>query len=816
MNKEEPRAFKVYVRIRPPSERELLLKQISCEHYLRVQDEVIWIKEQRSSLAKEYSYSFDGVFTESHNNSIVYTDSVSLLVSQVLQGFNATTFAYGTTGAGKTHTMFGNMMLEGVTESGILYLALEDCFSQINAKRSDFILKLSYLEIYNEHVIDLLDSTGKSNNLLIVEDPIKGIVVPELLEYQISNLQDAHELIVKGNQQRTMASTAINQFSTRSHAVLRITIEQRARERNIIEEVANSKLSLIDLAGSERGAATENRGQRMVEGANINRSLLALGNCINILTDSKNKGKYVPYRDSKLTRILKDSLGGNTKTIMIACISPSIIQFEETMNTLKYAERARNIKNDAVRNIKEVEAHVSEYKEIIQSLRQEIEFLKVQLNRQEESSPKQSFQTEQTSAKSPIKRVRTQAENSNLNLDDSEFDVFSKRLLDNFEEHWEIKNSIKEIDMLNQENNAKLKQYIGQSESGISNRNMREFRNELQALQQNIKENEDMRNELLESLYSNLKVKTELQNSIGNMKVDKKREILELQIALRNLKLEKLDLHIQNTQIKQEALKVKQESEAKDKIISQMKSELDTMKKQLTKQAALPRRKDIYHSASTNSFHKAEDYPKLQNDLSQEFVTSFGYVSSPKTQKIIKLSGLDEARRARKLELQSLSSSKKNIKHQNSYIPNHPGDIDEVPDKKIEVIRSSSVSGSRPMSSKLDSSKNSKKGTVVHTSVRGVFSNLQKANERFLSADRRRATPKEERPKAEDTKIITIAKEKTGKDIKKKEEVTKMNLSKLAKSLNQRILTAEEAAEIVRQQWRKKPTPLVKISLSKM
>ena len=156
-----------------------------------------------------------------------------------------------------------------------------------------------------------------------------------------------------------MAPTGANQFSSRSHAILIFSIEGRSRTRGIKEGIFYSKLQLIDLAGSERAAATENRGQRMVEGANINKSLLALGNCINILSDKAKAGSFVPYRDSKLTRLLKDSLGGNTKTIMISCINPSYLAYEETVNTLKYASRARNIKKKTVRNTREVEMHVS-------------------------------------------------------------------------------------------------------------------------------------------------------------------------------------------------------------------------------------------------------------------------------------------------------------------------------------------------------------------------------------------------------------------------------------------------------------------------
>jgi len=177
-----------------------------------------------------------------------------------------------------------------------------------------------------------------------------------------------------------MAPTGANQVSSRSHAILVVSIESKERARNIKDGITFAKLQMIDLAGSERGAATENRGQRMVEGSNINKSLLALGNCINILSDRGKAGSFVPYRDSKLTRLLKDSLGGNTKTVMIACISPSFMAFEETINTLKYASRARKIKRVPSKNVKEVENHVSRYKEVIDSLRIEINFLRKELS----------------------------------------------------------------------------------------------------------------------------------------------------------------------------------------------------------------------------------------------------------------------------------------------------------------------------------------------------------------------------------------------------------------------------------------------------
>lgn len=187
-------------------------------------------------------------------------------------------------------------------------------------------------------------------------------------------------LLFIGNRRRTTEATNANQTSSRSHAIFQINVTSKPKTKNIHVETLISKLSLIDLAGSERGTVTENRGIRLLEGAKINRSLLALANCINALGDKSKKGFFVPYRDSKLTRLLKDSLGGNSKTVMITNISPASSQIEETLNTLKYASRAKNIKVKVTSNKKIVSLHVAEYKNIINDLRQEIEELKAKLD----------------------------------------------------------------------------------------------------------------------------------------------------------------------------------------------------------------------------------------------------------------------------------------------------------------------------------------------------------------------------------------------------------------------------------------------------
>jgi hypothetical protein len=246
-----------------------------------------------------------------------------------------------------------------------------------NNENLTFSIKLTYLEIYNEQVIDLLGNNEKSDKeksepLLILEDPIKGICIPDITQHKITNVYQVLNLIMLGNSRRTMASTTANQFSSRSHAILELNIEQI----NLKTETSlSSKLSLVDLAGSERGAVE--KGARREEGANINKSLLALGNCINILSDKNKKNSFVPYRDSKLTRLLKDSLGGNISTIMIACISPNFSTFDETLNTLKYASRARKIQKKIMINKNDnFNSDLKGYKEVIDNLRNEVVQLK--------------------------------------------------------------------------------------------------------------------------------------------------------------------------------------------------------------------------------------------------------------------------------------------------------------------------------------------------------------------------------------------------------------------------------------------------------
>eukprot|EP00747_Dinoflagellata_sp_TGD_P162684 gnl/TRDRNA2_/TRDRNA2_180553_c0_seq1.p1 gnl/TRDRNA2_/TRDRNA2_180553_c0~~gnl/TRDRNA2_/TRDRNA2_180553_c0_seq1.p1 ORF type:complete len:1036 (-),score=198.18 gnl/TRDRNA2_/TRDRNA2_180553_c0_seq1:71-3178(-) len=335
----------------------------------------------RLNKSKERRFAFDEAFGYDAVQNQVYLRTTQPLIPGVLQGFNATVFAYGATGAGKTFTMLGNP-----SQPGIMMLTLQDLFSEVAAQKEQehkaFEVKCSFLEVYNENIRDLLRPDGEY--LDVREDPVKGVLIAGISE--VGGLESAKEIMAllhQANKNRMTEATAANVTSSRSHAVLQVVVEQRDRTAGIVAQVNVGKLSMIDLAGSERASVTNNRGMRMIEGANINRSLLALGNCITALSSADS---FVPYRDSKMTRLLKDSLGGNCRTVMIANVTPCHLNYEDTHNTLKYASRARSIKTKAVRNVVHVNYHVSKYNQIIRELRDEVTDLKGKL-----AAPEPSF-----------------------------------------------------------------------------------------------------------------------------------------------------------------------------------------------------------------------------------------------------------------------------------------------------------------------------------------------------------------------------------------------------------------------------------------
>ncbi|KAM6196751.1 kinesin-like protein KIF19 [Sarcoramphus papa] len=333
----------------------------------------------RANRSREKTFVFDMVFDHRATQEEVYVSTTKSLIEGVLSGYNATVFAYGPTGAGKTYTMLGTDC-----EPGIYIRTLDDLFKALEAttKELDYTVSMSYLEIYNEVIRDLLNPS--SGFLDLREDPRGSIQIAGITEVSTTNAQEITQLLMKGNKQRAQEPTAANKMSSRSHTVLQVTVTQKSRRKAISEEVRIGKLFMVDLAGSERAAQTRNQGKRMKEGAHINRSLLALGNCINALSEKRgSRAQFVNFRDSKLTRLLKDSLGGNSRTVMIAHISPASTFFEESRMTLIYAYRAKNIKTQVKCNLRNVSYHVDQYTSIIADLRREIECLKARVENQE-------------------------------------------------------------------------------------------------------------------------------------------------------------------------------------------------------------------------------------------------------------------------------------------------------------------------------------------------------------------------------------------------------------------------------------------------
>lgn len=260
---------------------------------------------------------------------------------------------------------------------------MADLFQRIQDREAEWNAEVvvTFLEIYNEEIRDLLTEPGSPTprgGLQIRED--KSVKVVGLVELRPNSAEEVKQIVLQGNARRTQSPTHANETSSRSHAVLQVHVTQSPRTVSLLEQRTVATLSIIDLAGSERAAATTNMGQRMVEGANINKSLLALGNCINALAESGGAVRHVPYRNSKLTRLLKFSLGGNCKTVMIVCVAPTSSHFDDTHNTLLYAERATKIRTRVVtRNVVNVDRHVGQYVEAINRLNIEVSQLKAKL-----------------------------------------------------------------------------------------------------------------------------------------------------------------------------------------------------------------------------------------------------------------------------------------------------------------------------------------------------------------------------------------------------------------------------------------------------
>ncbi|XP_054951721.1 kinesin-like protein KIF21A isoform X16 [Pan paniscus] len=370
-------SVRVAVRIRPQLAKEKIEGCHICTSVTPGEPQVF--------LGKDKAFTFDYVFDIDSQQEQIYIQCIEKLIEGCFEGYNATVFAYGQTGAGKTYTMGTGFDVNIVEEElGIISRAVKHLFKSIEEKKHiaiknglpapDFKVNAQFLELYNEEVLDLFDTTrdidakSKKSNIRIHEDSTGGIYTVGVTTRTVNTESEMMQCLKLGALSRTTASTQMNVQSSRSHAIFTIHVCQtrvcpqidadNATDNKIISESAQmnefetltAKFHFVDLAGSERLKRTGATGERAKEGISINCGLLALGNVISALGDKSKRATHVPYRDSKLTRLLQDSLGGNSQTIMIACVSPSDRDFMETLNTLKYANRARNIKNKVMVN----------------------------------------------------------------------------------------------------------------------------------------------------------------------------------------------------------------------------------------------------------------------------------------------------------------------------------------------------------------------------------------------------------------------------------------------------------------------------------
>ena len=528
--------FKVYVRIRPflPKEYQklrrnnstsLITNQFQVQNNKNIQilnsifivnNKTLYVLDPKHNNPQEKKYYFNKIFTEQEKNKDVFEQAIKPTINNVINGYNSTTLAYGVTGTGKTHTIFGDLALSN-GEDGVAIKACEFLFNKLNKEyfSDDYEIKVSYIEIYNENVIDLLNNENENISLMIIEDPNKGVYVHNVKEFIINNTNELKKLICQGNKRRTMAPTNQNKFSSRSHAILQLSLKRKTyNEKKNNFDIYYSKFLIVDLAGSERGGLE--KGKRREEGANINKSLFTLGSCINILSDKNRNGKFIPYRDSKLTRLLKDSLGGNILTVMLVCVSPSGESYDESISSLNYANRAKKIKKKIFQNKKEVDlieennnefnlknsGNNNQYEEIIGSLKNEIFQLKNIIKEQQNK----------------LRNNNINKNNQTLNLDD---DSFTKNAKDE-----------------NGENiNDKLKKFFNDESSIMSNVQIAKS----QKLNNNNKEEISL--SLIQSINEINLDKYELFfKEIKNK--DKDIEIKELQGLIENIKYDKNNLEV--------------------------------------------------------------------------------------------------------------------------------------------------------------------------------------------------------------------------------------------------------------------------------
>ncbi|CAB4314859.1 unnamed protein product [Prunus armeniaca] len=436
----------VLLRCRPLSDDEQRLnvqKVISCNEHKRE----VTVLQSLNNKQVDRVFTFDRVFGPKSQQKSIYDQAISPIVNEVLDGFNCTVFAYGQTGTGKTYTMEGGMRNKSgnlPAEAGVIPRAVRHIFETLEAQNADYSVKVTFLEIYNEEITDLLapddnprtaeDRQRKSISLM--EDGKGCVIVRGLEEEAVYNVNEIYSVLERGSAKRRTADTLLNKRSSRSHSVFSITVHIKEATVGDEELIKCGKINLVDLAGSENISRSGAREGRAREAGEINKSLLTLGRVINALVEHST---HIPYRDSKLTRLLRDSLGGKTKTCIIATISPTAQCMEETLSTLDYACRAKNIKNKPEANQKMSKAV------LLRDLYSEIERMKEEVRAAREKNgvyiPRERFVQEEAEKKARIEKIE-QLEND-LNLTEKQAESFRELYLSEQEQKLDLQSELK-------------------------------------------------------------------------------------------------------------------------------------------------------------------------------------------------------------------------------------------------------------------------------------------------------------------------------------------------------------------------------------
>ncbi|KRX03663.1 P-loop containing nucleoside triphosphate hydrolase [Pseudocohnilembus persalinus] len=562
-NSEQLDHIQVCIRVRPYNQREKELKANSC---LIIEDKDIYLGKQDD----EKKFSFDYIADQSVTQEQIYQEIGKPLSEAFQDGYNACVFAYGQTGAGKTHTIFGERT-GTMHVNGLQTLVLKDIFEQLPKKieNASILASCCYFEIYNEKFIDLFSKDDKTT-LTIKEDLKRGVYVEGLKHQYLNNYTEVMDLYKKGNQRRHVAETKMNLESSRSHCVFQFQIEIKNND-NGVTHTQSAKINFVDLAGSERQKQTEATGKRFEESKNINKSLTMLGRVINALGEKSklknNETYHIPFRDSKLTHILKDSLGGNTKCIMVANITQADISYAETLNTLKFAQRTKMISTRAQRNV-ETQGNVK-------MLQKEIKFLKQQIYEQEKAM--KQMENAYTSENNKLQeQLNTQGdqndqenydENEEQNEDDNQQPT-QQDMLDLIEEINRLKTDLEQKEY--QLNLEQLKQTQLQEDLNYQQELNKLQEKQLDEKDQNIKDLTEQMSEAQELFDEMQSEHIKLQSEFEKLKQQQNDQQLKLEQKQKNeedLKSQLEDAEKQNQEIqeKQRQIEKKEKSQQEEK-----------------------------------------------------------------------------------------------------------------------------------------------------------------------------------------------------------------------------------------------------------